>query len=91
MLRTSQYTRERNWFSNRRQAGIVEYLFPTHYERCEPDSPRLFPLGKNPRNKLGIVGLHQKYRKEILHDLNKKLEDTNYCLKEIDIRVIQRF
>jgi hypothetical protein len=57
-------TKARDWFTCKRQPGVIGFVFPTGYYRSDV-YPRLNPFG--PRsNKLGLGGAHKKYRTDLL-------------------------
>jgi hypothetical protein len=50
-----QYNRPKSLYTNRRQPGIVGFLLPIRYVRCNNGYPRLNPLGPS-NSKYGLLG-----------------------------------
>jgi hypothetical protein len=78
-------TRKRSWLTNKHQPGVIGYIFPTHYERCDGAYPRLKPLGDS-NNKLGLLGVHKAFRNAVLGEINTFLYkyESHYKIVEVD-------
>jgi hypothetical protein len=79
------YTKERNWYTNKRQHGILSFVLPTHYGR-EKAYPRVQPRFHD-RGGLGLVGCHKDFRRAVLGHLNRSLfTEFGYKIYELDLR-----
>ena len=76
--------RERSWFTAKRSGGIMGFIIPTLYERCDNKYPRVKPVGSS-TSKLGPLGVHKAFRKAVLGDLNERISPLEWCLVEVDI------
>lgn len=78
-------TRPRNWYSNKRQSGIIGFICPTFYKRTKDGVyPRVQPGGLS-KNKLGLLGAHKLFRNAVIGDLNRMLAKIGYKIIEVDL------
>ncbi len=79
-------SRERSWYTCKRQPGVLSFLIPTDYTQGDKDPlyPRVQPRNSKANGSLGLIGVHKAFRIAVLSDLNKALQPTGYKVIEVD-------
>lgn len=86
-IKLKQSTKERSWFENKRKKGVLDFVFPSEYERVGA-SPRLWPRKSGGgEGKQTLLNVHKVFRQKVLEDL----DSTTWLfwgdrIYEIDIR-----
>ena len=79
-------TRERSWYTCKRQPGVVGFLLPSGYVRNK-SYPRIQPYGKEGDNRLGLLGVKREFRNSVLGNFSKAFSQYGgYGIYELDIR-----